>query len=213
MRRFAAVPTNNAADGVNAADVVTPASALSASAAAAASDRFEVRLGGSGGQGLLLAATILGDAAVATGKEVLQTQSYGPEARGGASRAEVIISTAEIDYPELEAPDVTLCLSQESFNRFAAGARPGGLVVYDSGLVTPVGDIPGARLVGVPFTELATEQVGKAQAANVVALGALQQLTGMVELAALEKSLRRRLPAKLVEANLRALHAGATAVA
>jgi 2-oxoglutarate ferredoxin oxidoreductase subunit gamma len=79
--------------------------------------------------------------------------------------------------------------------------------------VTPVGDITGARLVGVPFTELATEQVGKAQAANVVALGALQQLTGMVELAALEESLRRRLPAKLVEANLRALHAGATAVA
>ncbi|MGO8684968.1 MAG: 2-oxoacid:acceptor oxidoreductase family protein [Thermoleophilia bacterium] len=206
------MPTNNAADVVNPAEVVISGGTSPAAATAATSSRFEVRLTGSGGQGLLLAATILGDAAVATGKEVLQTQSYGPEARGGASRAEVIISTAEIDYPELEAPDVTLCLSQESFNRFAAGARPGGLVVYDSGLVTPVGDVPGARLVGVPFTDLATEQVGKAQAANVVALGALQQLTGMVELVALEESLRRRLPAKLVEANLRALQAGAAAV-
>lgn len=173
--------------------------------------RCELRLSGSGGQGLILAATILADAAVATGKEVVQIQSYGPEARGGASRAEVIISSEEIDYPELEAPHVTLCLSQESFASFAAATCKGGLVLYDSGLVTP-GDVPHAQLIGVAFTAIAKETVGKPQAANVVALGALQALTAVVTREALVAALGRRLPAKVVDANQRALKAGAASV-
>ncbi len=173
--------------------------------------RCELRLSGSGGQGLILAATILADAAVETGKEVVQIQSYGPEARGGASRAEVIISPEVIDYPELEAPDVTLCLSQESFDTFAAATRHGGLVIYDSGLVSPA-TLPHVQLVGLACTELAKEQTGKPQAANVVALGALQHLTGVVTREALVETLGRRLPAKLLEANLRALASGAAAV-
>lgn len=173
--------------------------------------RCELRLSGSGGQGLILAATVLADAAVVTGKQVVQIQSYGPEARGGASRAEVIISSEEIDYPELEAPHVTLCLSQESFASFAGATREGGLVLYDSDLVKPA-DVPHVDLAGAPFTAIAKESAGTSQAANVVALGALQAITGVVTREALVEALGRRLPARLLEANGRALDAGAAAL-
>jgi 2-oxoglutarate ferredoxin oxidoreductase subunit gamma len=169
--------------------------------------RQEYRFSGSGGQGLQLAAMILADAATALGKEVVQTQSYGPEARGGASRSEVIVSDWEIDFPEVTTPDVTLCLSQPAFDMFAARARRGGLLVYDSGLVD-ARPIEGVHTVGLPFTDMAREEAGTPMAANVVSLAALTRLTAAVGRDALEDSLRRRLPKKLVEANLRALTAG-----
>ena len=134
--------------------------------------RHEIRLSGSGGQGIILAATLLADAAVATGREVIATQSYGPEARGGASKAEVIVADAQIDYPEVTAPSVTVCLSQEAFDAFAALTVPGGLVVYDEQLVGRAA--ARRRLVGLPFTHLAETELGKAIAANIVMLGALQ---------------------------------------
>ena len=86
--------------------------------------RHEIRLSGSGGQGIILAATLLADAAVATGREVIATQSYGPEARGGASKAEVIVAADEIDYPEVTAPGITVCLSQEAFDAYAGLTVP-----------------------------------------------------------------------------------------
>ncbi|MGZ4199074.1 MAG: 2-oxoacid:acceptor oxidoreductase family protein [Thermoleophilia bacterium] len=170
--------------------------------------RHEIRLSGSGGQGIILAATLLADAAVATGREVIATQSYGPEARGGASKAEVIVADSEIDYPEVTAPSVTVCLSQEAFDAYAAQTVPGGLVVYDDRLVqaTPLAE---RRLVGLPFTHLAETELGKAIAANIVMLGALQKLTGVIGAPALADAVRRRLPAKIVELNLKALKLGA----
>ena len=169
--------------------------------------RHEIRLSGSGGQGIILAATLLADAAVATGREVIATQSYGPEARGGASKAEVIVADGEIDFPEVTAPSVTVCLSQEAFDAYAAFTVPGGLVVCDDRLVqaTP---LPERRVVGLPFTQLAESELGKAIAANIVMLGALQELTGVVGAEALEDAVRRRLPAKIVELNVRALNLG-----
>jgi 2-oxoglutarate ferredoxin oxidoreductase subunit gamma len=175
--------------------------------AAPAHGRYEVRLSGSGGQGLILAAVILAEAAVVSGKEVVQTQSYGPEARGGASQAAVIISDEEIDYPEVESADLTLCLSQAAFDAFAPQARPGGVVLYDDGLVTP-GPAGQARLLGLPFTQVAEREAGTKMAANVVALGAIASVASVVERDALAESLRRRLPERLLAANLRALDAG-----
>jgi 2-oxoglutarate ferredoxin oxidoreductase subunit gamma len=169
--------------------------------------RQEIRLSGSGGQGIILAATLLADAAVASGREVIATQSYGPEARGGASKAEVIVADDEIDFPEVTAPTNTVCLSQEAFDAYAAQTERGGLVVYDERLVqaTPLAQ---RRLVGLPFTHMAETELGKAIAANIVMLGAVQQLTGVVGAAALADAVRRRLPAKIVELNLRALKLG-----
>ena len=174
--------------------------------------RNEVRFSGSGGQGIILAATLLADAAVATGREVLATQSYGPEARGGASKAEVIVADHEIDFPEVTAPDVTVCLSQEAFDAYAALTIGGGVVVTDDELVESR-PLEGRRLVGLPFTRIAEDELGKAIAANIVMLGALQALTGVVEREALADAVRRRLPAKIVELNLRALELGASSAA
>jgi 2-oxoglutarate ferredoxin oxidoreductase subunit gamma len=169
--------------------------------------RQEYRFSGSGGQGLQLAAMILADAATTLGKEVVQTQSYGPEARGGASRSEVIVSDWEIDFPEVTLPDVTLCLSQLAYNTFAARTRRDGLLVYDSGLVQPR-PVEGVVSVGHPFTEMAREHAGTPLAANIVSLAALVRLAGSVARDALEGSLQRRLPERLLDANMRAFAAG-----
>lgn len=169
--------------------------------------RIEVRLSGSGGQGVILAATILTDAAAQGGWEVVNTQSYGPEARGGASKAEVIISGDEIDYPEAMAPDVTLCLSQAAFDRYAGETRPDGLIIYDSGLVTP-SPVAHARLAGAPFTQVASEQLGRAVVTNIVALGALVDHLEPITWEACEKAVARRVPPKFRELNLQALAAG-----
>ncbi len=172
--------------------------------------RYEIRLSGSGGQGIILAATVLADALIASGREVLQTQSYGPEARGGASKAEVIVSEAEIDYPEVTDPDVTLCLSQEAFERDAAQTTAGGIVLFDSDLVTaaPLQDV---RLLGLPFSARAEGELGKVVAANIVALGALLKVTGLVPAEQVREVLKRRLPERFLELDLRALDLGLAA--
>jgi 2-oxoglutarate ferredoxin oxidoreductase subunit gamma len=176
------------------------------------SDYLEIRLSGSGGQGIILAATLLGDACAQAGRCVVQTQSYGPEARGGASKAEVIVSSTEIDFPEVRVPDLTLCLSQPAFDQYAHQTPVGGLVVADTGLVRTEGLAAGPRLAGAPFTEIATTQLGRRVATNVVALGAVLALTGLAPPESVRAALRRRLPAKIVELNLRALDLGREAM-
>jgi 2-oxoglutarate ferredoxin oxidoreductase subunit gamma len=176
-------------------------------ASAARPARHEVRFSGAGGQGIILAATLLAEAAVATGREVIATQNYGPEARGGASKAEVIVADDEIDFPEVTAPVITVCLSQEAFDAYAGLTVPGGLVLYDERLVRPV-PLAQRRLVGLPFTEIAEAELGKAIAANIVMLGALAELSGLVDGAALAAAVRHRLPARIVELNLKALQLG-----
>lgn len=167
----------------------------------------EIRLSGSGGQGILLAAALLADAALQSGLYVVQTQTYGPEARGGASKAEVIMSADEIDYPEVRTPDVTLCLSQAAFDKYAARAGAGGVIYVDSGLVHPR-SAPGAPLLGAPFTRLAGEQIGRTVVTNIVALGALAAHSGITTKETLREALQRRLPAKILELNQRALELG-----
>jgi 2-oxoglutarate ferredoxin oxidoreductase subunit gamma len=185
---------------------------MPADASAGLYDRLEIRLSGSGGQGIILAATLLGDACAQAGRHVVQTQSYGPEARGGASKAEVIVSSDEIDFPEVRRPDVTLCLSQPAFDQYAHLTPEGGLVVADTGLVRTDGMAAGPRLAGAPFTEIATTRLGKSVATNVVALGAVLALTGLAPPQAVQAALRRRLPARVVELNLLALDLGREAM-
>jgi len=170
--------------------------------------RFEIRLAGSGGQGLILAGIILAEAAgIYDGKFVCQTQSYGPEARGGASKAEVVISDAAIDYPKAIRPDVLLAMNQKSLDAFLSDLKPEGLLLVDADLVQ---EVPASRALALPFTRIARE-AGSAMAANIVALGALAQLTGAVSLVSLEAAVLARVPQGTEELNRRALAAGAAA--
>ncbi len=172
------------------------------------SSRYEIRLAGAGGQGLILAGIILAEAAgIYDGKFVCQTQSYGPEARGGASKAEVVISDAEIDYPKAIQPDVLLALNQKSLEAFSSDLKPGGLLLVDADLVT---EAPASRVLPLPFTRIARE-LGRAMAANIVALGTLAQLTGAVSLASLEAAVLVRVPKGSEDLNRRALAAGVAA--
>jgi 2-oxoglutarate ferredoxin oxidoreductase subunit gamma len=166
---------------------------------------FEVRLAGTGGQGAILAGILLADAAVRDGKYVVQTQSYGPEARGGASRAEVLIADHEIQHPRVIDADITLCLSQEACDRYGGRMRKGGLLVVDSDHVTRA---PTTRAIHVPLTSTAQDVVGRKVVANVVGLGLLVGLTGLVTRESLEAAILERAPRGTREVNLQALAAG-----
>jgi 2-oxoglutarate ferredoxin oxidoreductase subunit gamma len=169
------------------------------------SSRYEIRLAGSGGQGLILAGIILAEAAgIYDGKFVCQTQSYGPAARGGASKAEVVISDGEIDYPKAIQPDVFLAMNQKSLDTYIADLNPQGLLIVDATLVP---EVPVDRFMAIPFTRIARE-LGKEMVANIVALGALAALSHAVTLASLEAAVLARVPQGTEELNKKALEAG-----
>ncbi len=173
------------------------------------SPRFEIRLAGSGGQGLILAGIILAEAAgLYDGKFVCQSQSYGPAARGGASKSEVVISDEEIDYPKAIRPDVLLAMNQKSLDTYLADLQPAGLLLVDATLVP---EIPDHQAIALPFTQIAREQVGQEKTANIVALGALATLSGAVTLKSLETAVLARVPPGTAELNKKALAAGITA--
>jgi 2-oxoglutarate ferredoxin oxidoreductase subunit gamma len=168
--------------------------------------RYEIRLAGSGGQGLILAGIILAEAAgIFDGKFVCQTQSYGPAARGGASMAEVVISDAEIDYPMAIRPDVLLAMNQKSLDTYLGDLKPDGTLMVDATLVR---EVPGAGAYAIPFTQMARQELGKEMVANIIALGALAALTGAVSLPSLEAAVLARVPPGTAELNRRALAAG-----
>ncbi len=171
--------------------------------------RLEFRLSGSGGQGLLLAGITLAEAAILEGLNAVQTQSYGPEARGGASKAEVVVSDEEIDYPKAVDPDYLLALTAESYRIYgpAMGESGGrGLIVVDSSV--PLREEIAARTVAVPILETAAQAIGKKVVANMVALGVLGGLSRAASPENLEAALLSRVPKGTEELNLRALRAG-----
>lgn len=170
--------------------------------------RYEIRLGGSGGQGLVLAGIVLGEAAaIFEGRNAVQSQSYGPEARGGMSKSDVIISDEEIDYPKAYKVNLLLALTQQSFSGYAKDVVPGGTILFDADRVK---EIQGGtyRLIGLPIIATAVKEIGKAMVANIVSLGAIVELTGVVSKEALEKAVAARAPKGTEEMNLKALRAG-----
>jgi 2-oxoglutarate ferredoxin oxidoreductase subunit gamma len=169
-------------------------------------DRYEVRLAGEGGQGMILAGVILAEAAaVYDGLNAVQTQSYGPEARGGASRSEVIIARGEIDYPKVMDANLLLCMSQEACDKFYGQVTEDGCIVVDS---TNVSRVPTHRAVAVPISQIAKETTGRTITASMVALGLICGLTELVSCQALESAIRDRVPAGTEEMNIKALAAG-----
>jgi 2-oxoglutarate ferredoxin oxidoreductase subunit gamma len=174
----------------------------------AAGQRVEIRLAGEGGQGMILAGIILAEAAaIYDGKNAVQTQSYGPEARGGASKAEVVISDGEIDHPEVLEADVMVALSQEAYDKYVGSLKAGGLLIVDAGKVH-TRPTPGLKVAPIAVTRLAQETTGKAITANSVALGALVALTGVVSRQAIEQAVLARAPKGTEAMNRAALQAG-----
>jgi 2-oxoglutarate ferredoxin oxidoreductase subunit gamma len=169
-------------------------------------DRYEIRLAGEGGQGMILAGVILAEAAaVHDGLNAVQTQSYGPEARGGASRSEVILARGEIDFPKVMSADLLLCMSQEACDKFYPQVKDEGLIVVD---LSNVSRLPSHRAIAVPISQIAEETTGRRITASMVALGLVCGLTGLVTREALERAVSERVPAGFEEMNLKALAAG-----
>src|SRR3990170_4835534 len=172
------------------------------------SGRYEIRFSGSGGQGLILAGVIFAEAATIYDKiNAVQSQSYGPEARGGASKAEVIISEEVIDFPKATAIDLQLSLTQESCNKYYKDIKPGGILLVDEDFVR---DIPQGnfKVIKLPIIRTASEEIGKAFVANIVATGAITAITGKVKIESVEKAVLSRVPKGTEEMNKKALRAG-----
>ena len=174
--------------------------------------RIETRFAGFGGQGILFAGITLGRAAcLYAGKHATQTQSYGTEARGGASRCDVVIDDQEVDYPGVTNPDIFVAFSQEAFDKLASGIKPGGKLFYDPDLVKPK-PMEGVQFRAVPATKTAMEVLGDRLVANVVMLGAVVADTGIIDMDILKQCFKETTPARRLETNLKALDQGAALV-
>lgn len=167
-------------------------------------NRFHICLSGSGGQGLILAGVLLADAAVKDGKNVALTSSYGPEARGSASRSNLVISDKPIDYPIPDKMDMVLSMNQESCNKYANDLKEDGILIIDSDLVMHQ---PPIRHYSVAFTRMA-EEAGGVITANVAALGTITALTGIVKRSLLQKAMKERIREDLLPVNANALKLG-----
>ena len=166
--------------------------------------KMELRLSGSGGQGLITAGVILADAALIDGKRAVQSQSYGPEARGGASRAEVIISDSEIDFFKVTKCDMLLCLTQVAYDRYA---KDGSSVLILDDSITLKYPEPD-KVVKAPILKSASDKIGRAMVANIIALGVINAALKLVSKEALEKAVLARVPRGTEELNKKALECG-----
>ena len=169
----------------------------------------EIRIAGFGGQGVILAATVIGKAAsIFQGAYATMTQSFGPEARGGSSSAQVILSGDPILYPYVAQPDVLVVMSQEAYTRFAPQLKPGGTLIIEQDLVrldsTPHG---AARIYGVPATRLA-EELGRKMVLNVVMVGFFGAITKVLEAESLRQAVNDSVPPAFQKLNLQAFEKG-----
>jgi 2-oxoglutarate ferredoxin oxidoreductase subunit gamma len=171
-------------------------------------ERCRLVFSGSGGQGVITAAIILAEAAVLhEGLNAVQSQSYGAEARGGATRSDVIIADSPIYYPKVLQPNVLVCLTQEAYSKFAGIIRPGGLLVTDSRYVKIQRKVD-AQQREIPLYRSVMEQIGKPIVFNICMLGSLIALADLVKPESIMKVLEKRVPADFVELNQKALQLG-----
>jgi 2-oxoglutarate ferredoxin oxidoreductase subunit gamma len=168
----------------------------------------EIRIAGFGGQGVILAAVVIGKAgAIFEGGYATMTQSFGPEARGGSSSAQVLLSDQPILYPYVTQPDVLVVMSQEAYQRFAPETKPGGILITEQELVRVDRIQPGNRVYGVPATRLA-EELGRKVVLNIVMVGFFDAVTGLLDAGALREAVADSVPPALQDLNLRAFDKG-----
>ncbi|EQK42980.1 2-oxoglutarate synthase subunit korC [[Clostridium] bifermentans ATCC 638] len=174
--------------------------------------RKEVRLSGSGGQGLILAGIILAEGAILSNLNSVQTQSYGPEARGGASKAEVIISDGEINFPKVREADILLSLTQKSFVEYSHTIKKDGIIIIDSTVDEKNIDTKNAKVIKVPIINSSKEKLGKVMVANIVALGVISETIEGVDNEMLKKAILARVPKGTEELNENAFELGRSLV-
>lgn len=171
--------------------------------------RREVRFAGFGGQGVVLSGVVLGCAAsVFGGKYSSQTQSYGPEARGGACQAEVVISDEPVDYPMAEELETLVAMSQEALDRYVVDLKTGGTLIVDEDLVRRLPGDGMYDLHRIPATAIADKELGRRIVANMVMLGAVVAITGAVSAEELEQAVTMMVPPGTEELNLKAIRCG-----
>jgi 2-oxoglutarate ferredoxin oxidoreductase subunit gamma len=170
-------------------------------------NKTEIIMGGSGGQGVVLAAQILGKAAVLDGKNALQTQAYGAEARGSLAKSEVIISDGKIGFPAVRKSDILIAMTQEALNTLIKDLKETGTLIVDS---TNVNTIPEtkAKIHRIPITETTKKTFGEALYANMVMLGTLVRTTAIVTPSATEKTIRENVANRTIETNVKAFRKG-----
>lgn len=168
----------------------------------------EIRLSGSGGQGLILAGIILAEGAILSNLNSVQTQSYGPEARGGASKAEVIISDREINFPKVNKVDLMLSLTQKSFDEYAYSVKIGGTIIIDSTVDESLFDIEGVEIIKVPIIDSAKNKLGKEMVSNMVALGVISELIGEINKEKVRDAILARVPKGTEKLNQSAFELG-----
>ncbi len=173
--------------------------------------RYEMRFSGSGGQGVILASVIVAEAAVAAGLEAVQSQSYGPEARGGMCRAETVLSRERIWFSKVTRPNFLLALTQEALDRYAPDLAEDAVVMIDDALTVPKG-LDKRQVLALPILATARDKVGKLMTANIVAVGAVNRALGLFDQQALHEGVRLHIPAGTEELNWKALDAGAALV-
>ncbi len=171
-------------------------------------ERCRLVFSGSGGQGVITAAIILAEAAVLYDDLIaVQSQVYGAEARGGATRSDIIISDSDIFFPKVNQPNVLVCLTQEAYVKFSTIIRPGGLLVTDQRYVQTWKKVD-ARQRELPIYDTVMDQIGKPIVFNICMLGALIALTGIVKAESIMKVLESRIPESFLDLNRRALQVG-----
>jgi len=169
--------------------------------------RVELRISGLGGQGVVLAGQVLGRAAVYDGKSVVQTQSYGAEARGSAAKSEVILSNEKIGFPHVRKCDILVVMSQSALDVHLKDLKEKGTLLIDEHLVKKIPDV-GAKIYKVPTTDVAQSELKSKMYANIIMLGALAKKTKIVSREALEKAIASTVRPDTVETNLNALKLG-----
>jgi 2-oxoglutarate ferredoxin oxidoreductase subunit gamma len=172
-------------------------------------EKTEIRVGGLGGQGVILCAHIIGKAAsIFDRKHSTLIQSFGPEARGSACSAQVTVDEEPIGYPYVKNPDILILLSPDAYNQFAHTLKPNGLLIYEEELITPDDRLPaGVRRFGIPATRLA-EEIGRRLVLNIVMVGFFTGVTRLITYEAAERAVRTSVPRGTEDLNLRALRRG-----
>lgn len=171
------------------------------------STRYEMRFTGSGGQGVILASVILAEAAVVAGKKAVQSQAYGPEARGGMCKAEVIIGNDPIWFSKVTKPNFLLAMTQASIDKYSQNIEEDAVVMADASLKIPE-TLKSDHVLRLPILETAANKVGKSMTANIVAVGAINAALGMFDEESLHEGVKRHIPAGTEELNWKALDEG-----